>query len=254
VKRKKKLKKKIRSARKARRAPKRIMKPAAKRGRARIPEGSRQLARSRPLRRTRKSRRTAAISPRQVAVRAQETAFQLIASMDRGEVVSKFLRRYASERGRAGRIADPGRFRELVGTIRREAFLVLSLKIEAEAAQRLGGRAHGKSSPAEFDLVKLFREEFYIALGRGLDYSDEEFGEFCRDLEVYRTLRESAGNPQPRARALSSPKGPFVDRCGFLLDSPMLDQARHAAWQFEVELMATATAALRKVFARRGRL
>lgn len=254
MKHKKKLNKKIRSVRKVRRAPKRVLKRAAKRDRARICERSRQRARSRSFRRTRKSPRMAAISPRQVAVRAQETAFQLITSVDRGEMVPRFLRRYASERGRQGRIADPGRFRELVGTIRREAFLVLALKVEAEAAHRLGGRARGKSSPAEFELVKLFREQFYIALGRGLDYSDEEFDEFCRDLEVYRTLRGSAANLLPHASALSFPRGPFVDRCGFLLDSPMLDQGRRAAAQFELELMATATAVLRKVFARRARL
>jgi hypothetical protein len=34
----------------------------------------------------------------------------------------------------------------------------------------------------------------------------------------------------------------------------MLDQGRQAAAQFELELMAAATAALRKVFARRPRL
>lgn len=202
----------------------------------------------------RKRLRAPAISPRQVAVRAQETAFQLKISIDRGEIVPKFLRRYAVEKKRPGRIADPGRFRELVETIRRESFLVLALQIESEAGRRFGSRAGRQTGAEEFDLAKLFRDEFYAALGRCLDYSNEDFAEFSRDLDVYRSLRRYARTSQPpRTRTPSSPRGPFVDRCGFLLDSPMLDQSRQAAAQFESELAALASAVLKKVLSRRER-
>lgn len=174
--------------------------------------------------------------------------------MDRSEVVPKFLRRYAHEKKRPGRIADPGRFRELVETIRRESFLVLALQIESEADRRFSSKISRQTSAEQFDLGKLFRDEFYYALGRCLDYSSEDFAEFVRDLEIYRSLRRHARRlEQPRSRVLSSPRGPFVDRCGFLLDSPMLDQSRHAAAQFESELEALASAVLKKVLSRRQR-
>ncbi len=173
--------------------------------------------------------------------------------MDRGEVVPKFLRRYAEEKKRPGRIADPGRFRELAETVRRESFLVLTLQIDAEAERRFRANPRAAHGAAEFDLAKLFHDEFYAALGRSLDYSPDDFAEFCRDLDVYRALRGKSAAPQPRSRVMSSPKGPFVDRCGFLLDSPMLDQSRHAAAQFESELVALASAVLRKVLSRRER-
>lgn len=209
---------------------------------------------ARPRKLSRKRLRVPSISPRQVAVRAQETAFQLTTSMDRGEVVPKFLRRYAQEKKRPGRIADPGRFRELIQTVRRESFLVLALQIESEAGRRFGSKIGRQTSVEQFDLENLFRNEFYYALGRCLDYSSEDFAEFVRDLEVYRSLRTHARSSEPpRTRALSSPRGPFVDRCGFLLDSPMLDQSRHAAAQFESELQALASAVLKKVLARRER-
>ena len=192
------------------------------------------------------------MAPRQVAVRAQETAFQLLVAVDRGGIIHRFLRWYANERKRPGRIANPGRFHELVETIRREAFLVLALQVEAEAPRRMGVRSAEKVSPAQSEMLSLFREEFYVALGRSLDLSDDEFNDFCRDLDVYRSLRGRAGRSQQRTSAFSAPAGPFVDRCGFLLDSPMLDQGRRAAAKFESELHTTATSVIKKVFSCRG--
>ena len=199
----------------------------------------------------RRRARAKLMAPRQVAVRAQESAFQLLIAVDRGGLVPRFLRWYASERKRPGRIANPWRYRDLVETIRRESFLVVALQVEAEAQQRLGVRAPGKMSPAQSELVDLFHEEFFVALGRALDFSDEEFNEFCRDLEIYRSLRGHGRNSQPRTRGVSAPAGPFVDRCGFLLDSPMLDEGRRAAAKFEAELIVTASSVLRRVFSRR---
>lgn len=190
--------------------------------------------------------------PRQVAVRAQETAFQLLVAVDRGGIIHRFLRWYANEGERPGRIANPGRYRELVETIRRESFLVLALQVEADAQQRLGARSGEKTNSAQAQLQDLFREEFYMALGRSLDFSDEEFNEFCRDIEVYRELLKHKRSSPSRSNALSALSGPFVDRCGFLLDSPMLDQGRRAAAKFESELHATASSVLRKVFSRRS--
>lgn len=190
--------------------------------------------------------------PRQVAVRAQETAFQLLVAVDRGGIIHRFLRWYANEGNRPGRIANPGRYRDLVETIRRESFLVLALQVEADALQRLGARSGEKPSTVQAQLHDLFREEFCVALGRSLDFSDEEFSEFCRDLEVYRELLKHRRASPSRANAFSSPAGPFVDRCGFLLDSPILDQGRRAAAKFESELHATASSVLRKVFSRRS--
>ena len=149
---------------------------------------------------------------------------------------------------------DPGRFRELVETIRRESFLVLALQIESDAERRFSSKIPTRTCAEQFDLAKLFHDEFYGALGRCLDYSNADFAEFARDLNVYRSLRNHArASAPPRSRALSSPRGPFVDRCGFLLDSPMLDQSRHAAAQFESELEALASAVLKKALSRRER-
>ncbi|MGH9732443.1 MAG: hypothetical protein ACRD4A_12160, partial [Candidatus Acidiferrales bacterium] len=180
------------------------------------------------------------LTPRQVAVRAQETASQLVATLDRDALVPKFLRWYVKEKKRPGRTSEPQRYRELVETIRREALLLLALQVESQAPQSLGIRPSQRVTPAQLRLVKLFREEFNAALGRGLGGSEEYFDDFRRDLELFRRLYAEVPRVSKRSRVVATPKGPFVDRCGLLLDAPMLDQARHAAAKFEAELVATA--------------
>ena len=191
------------------------------------------------------------LTPRQVAVRAQETASQLVAALDRDALVPKFLRWYVNEKKRPGRTSEPQRYRDLVETIRREALLLLALEVESRAPQCLGIRPSQRVTPAQSRLVKLFREEFYSALRRGLGGNEKEFEDFCRDIELFRKLYAEVPRVSKRSRAVATPKGPFVDRCGLLLDAPMLDQARHAAAKFEAELVATASAVVKKVFSRR---
>jgi hypothetical protein len=191
-------------------------------------------------------------TPRQVAVRAQEAASQLLAALDREALVARFLHSYARENKRPGRTADPERYRELMETIRREALLVLVLQIEAEAPARLGVRNPDRVTPTQAKLLDLFREEFYVALGRSLEWRGKDLEDFYRDLDLYRRLY-AALPPRPRrprSPAASSPRGPFADRCGLLLDPPMLEQARRAAAKFESELIAVSNALLKKVFSR----
>lgn len=203
-----------------------------------------------PARRT--ARAAALLRPRQVAIRAQEAAFSLLAALDRGGLVPEFLRRYAIENQRPGRIANPPRYRELVETVRREALLVLALQIDDEMPQRIGVRAPQKVTAERRELVDLFREEFFVTLGRSLNWGDEEFQAFCDDIEIYRSLRAAVARSSRHRGGSSAPAGPFADRCGFLIDAPMLDQGRRAAARFEMELIATASRVLKKVFSQRG--
>ena len=101
------------------------------------------------------------------------------------------------------------------------------------------------------ELERLFTE---TTNGNGSrQYLLEEFAAFCRDLDLFRKLYADAPLVSYRSRALAPPTGPFVDRCGLLLDAPMLDQARRAAAKFEAELIAAASAVLKKVFSASNR-
>lgn len=191
------------------------------------------------------------LTPRQVAVRGQEMAAQLFAALDREGLVARFLNSYAKEAKRPGRTGNPERYRELLEAIRREALLVLVLEVESEVSGRLGARERSKPTSAQPALAALFHKEFFDALGRSLKWDPKEFDAFCRDLDLYRKLYANSPRSTKIRGAKNSPSGPFVDRCGILLDPAMLDLARRAAAKFESELVATAAAKLKKVFSRR---
>jgi hypothetical protein len=214
--------------------------------------------------------------PRELVVRAREAAMLLLSALDRDEMVQRFLDMYAAENRRPGRADRPMLYREQLGTIRREAILAMVLRVEKALPARLkvrvsvrtvsrrkkaskkkkkgAARVKRASNPAvelAIPFLDLFREEFFVALGQALRWSDEDAQEFWRDLEVYEKL--SGHEPQQAtgsgARGIVS--GPFVDRTALLLDPSLMEQARRAAGKFQVELNSTADRVLRRVFSRR---
>lgn len=213
--------------------------------------------------------------PRELVVRAREAAALLLSTLDRNEMVARFLDVYAAENRRPGRADHPAFYREQLGRIRREAILAMVLRIEAALPARLkvsvtvrgpsrprkvrkgrkAARPQRKGRRAGLELaipfLDLFREEFFVALGQSLDWTDDDAEEFWRDLALYEKLSaREPGRPAARA-ARATASGPFVDRVALLLDPSLMEQARRAAGRFEPELRAAADRVLRKVFSRR---
>jgi hypothetical protein len=212
--------------------------------------------------------------PRELVVRAREAAHLLLRALDREEMVARFLDIYAAENRRPGRADHPGHYREQLETIRREAILAMVLRIEAALPIRLQvhvpvrgastktKRKHAraarrkprkrKNSGWDFAIpvLDLFREEFFVALGQALAWTQQDAEEFWRDLELCEKLQPADsrryGRPSQRVRT-----GPFVDRVAFILDPSLMDQARRAASKFEAELTAAADRVLRSVLSRR---
>jgi hypothetical protein len=212
--------------------------------------------------------------PRELVVRAREAATLLLAALDRDEMVARFLDLYAAEHRRPGRADHPVFYRDQLATIRRESILAMVLRIEAALPARLKvsvtvrganrprkakkGKKPRKTKPARnaamelaIPFLHLFREEFFVALGRSLDWTDRDAEEFWRDLELYEQLAAR----EPRRPALRASRtaasGPFVDRVAMLLDPSLMEQARRAAGGFQAELNAAADRILRKTFAHR---
>ena len=215
--------------------------------------------------------------PRELVVRAREAAAILLATLDRNEMVARFLDMYAAENRRPGRADQPAFYRDQLQTIRREAILATVLRIEAALPARLkvsvtvrgaksprrktkgkkGGGSRSEKRKADLELaipfLDLFREEFFVALGQSLDWTDEDAREFWHDLELYEKLSApESGRQYGRATRVRA-SGPFVDRVALLLDPSLMEQARQAAGKFQVELNEAADRVLRKIFSRRGR-
>jgi hypothetical protein len=214
--------------------------------------------------------------PRELVVRAREAAARLLATLDHNEMVPRFLDMYAAENRRPGRADQPAHYRDQLETIRREALLAMVLRAEAALPKRLqvhvtvreakqrpkpkkGKKSakvkHAKKKSARkpgldlaIPLLDLFREEFFVALGQALRWTDEDAQAFWHDLELYESLTDHAPR-RPAGRAIVS--GPFVDRTALLLDPSLMEQARRAAGKFQLELNASADRVLRGVFSRR---
>jgi hypothetical protein len=197
----------------------------------------------------------------------------LLSTLDREEMVERFLDMYAAENRRPGRADQPAHYREQLETIRREALLAMVMRVERALPARLkvrvavrtatrrkkaskkkkkgaarGKRARKSAIELAIPFLDLFREEFFVALGQALRWSEEDAQEFWRDLELYEKL--SGRDPQ-RAASRGVVSGPFVDRTALLLDPSLMEQARRAAGKFQLELNATADRVLRKIFSRR---
>lgn len=216
--------------------------------------------------------------PRELVIRAREAATLLLATLDRNEMVQRFLDMYAAENRRPGRADQPAHYREQLETIRREAILAMVLRTETALPTKLkvhvvvrgtktrtrsrltlkkgkkGAKAKLQKKKARprgielaIPLLDLFREEFFVAIGQALRWTDEDAQSFWHDLELYESL--SANEPRRQARrAIAS--GPFVDRTALLLDPSLMEQARRAAGKFQVELDAAADRVLRAAFSR----
>jgi len=75
--------------------------------------------------------------PRELVVRAREAATQLLQTLDRDEMVPRFLDLYAAEYRRPGRADQPAFYQEQLERIRRESVLAAVIRIEAALPTRL---------------------------------------------------------------------------------------------------------------------
>jgi hypothetical protein len=211
--------------------------------------------------------------PRELVIRAREAATMLLAAIDRNEMVQRFLDMYAAEFRRPGRADQPTLYREQLQAIRREAILAMVMRIESSLPTRLKvsvtvrgakrskkGKKGAKAKPAKraasmelgIPFLDLFREEFFVALGQALEWTDEDAEGFWRDLGFYEQLSGPAprGGARPARASKAGASGPFVDRVGLLLDASLMEQARREAGKFQAELNAAAERVLQKVFSR----
>src|SRR5208282_1528101 len=213
------------------------------------------------------------LRPRELVIRAREAATLLLRTLDQNEMVQRFLDMYAAEHRRPGRADQPAHYREQLETIRREAILAMVLRVEGALPKRLRVRvpmrapkrqakSKGKKSETKaarksrgwefaIPLLDLFREEFFVALGQALNWSEDDADEFWRDLELYEKLSAQEDRRHTRREARLSAAGPFVDRVAFLLDPSLMEQARRAASKFHRELDAASDRVLGKVLSQR---
>ncbi len=181
---------------------------------------------------------------------AGEIANKLLGVLDRDRLVAKFVDAYVAEHDRRGLKVQSSGYRELIATLGREALLAMVLEVERFVPRLFRPRRLPRARTIESPEAQAFLLEVLAALGRARQWSAAEAAEFRHDLDLYRHL-SPAPQKSNRRSPVRSPRGPFVDRCALLLDPSMLEKARGAAGQFEVELERVAGKVLASVFSTR---
>lgn len=222
------------------------------------------------------------LSPRQIAVRARESANLLVSTLERGEEIPNFLRGYAKHYERPGVLLEPLLSRDLVETLRREALLTVIARLNILAARFLverpaapaktklrATRGRGRKAkkvvrktstapekpqklkPTEITALNLFRDSFLDSVEQIMNWEESEKTAFLRDCELYRKVSELRRvAPADKSRTKNSAASlPFVDRCALVLDASMFEQARKALLDLQKQLDQVTSQTLRKVFA-----
>ncbi|HTP70402.1 MAG TPA: hypothetical protein VMJ35_15940 [Dongiaceae bacterium] len=188
-----------------------------------------------------KSKRSA---PDRASLFAQKLSEELL----RERIVPRFVDSYVVEHGRYGLQVHAGLYRDLLTLIQREALLAAS----AHALQILG------NGTITDDMRKLpsmtrkeataFRQKFLAALARLQQWNAGGALEFQSDLQMYEAILLKAAQQKRRRKPFEAVNHPFVDRCGFLLDSSFLENARVAASRALTDLERLSDRLVKEVF------
>lgn len=161
-------------------------------------------------------------------------------------LAAQFLQRYAREFQRDDVLAHSDRVSELTSILEREILLAVCAHVSLLLAERLRlmpRRRFRPHSPAD-DPEKYLRD-LLAGIGRARHWTAGDVVEFRGELNLYREIIHAESRKRVRtlgAASISpiSASGPFVDRCAFLLDPSMMENARRAAAQLlpELEMLA----------------
>ena len=187
------------------------------------------------------------LNPQEFAQRGRETARLLREALAARRVVERFVDSYAAEFDRSGLRESPLRYRELLLTISREAWLALISRAEALLMGRLSPQGRAPQRGPEATAVDAFREALLDELGAAQHWMPSDRDAFARDLILYAQI--SARQPRVmRARpGVAVAEGAFVDRCALLLDPSLFDKARAAAGKLLLQLDALAEETLSEI-------
>lgn len=172
--------------------------------------------------------------------RAREAARQILAALEDGRLVERWVRAYEAQHKRRVLPVGPDDERERLDALQREALLAICAQLNADLPQRLAGR---RKRPSGFDALAAdaFRAEFYLFLAKSVRWNEAELDDFWRDLDQYAEFAAHTRGSKAVAAA-------FADRFAILLDSSMFDRARKAAAALLPELERITDSALRRAF------
>jgi hypothetical protein len=159
---------------------------------------------------------------------AAELAARLPEALLRERVVPRFVDSYVVEHGRHGLQVHAALYRDLLTLLQREALIAASVHAIAIVTSDFQPTAKSKPRPMAKKDATAYRQKYLGALARRQQWSIGDTLDFQRDFQIYSELIARGASGRKR-KPFEAANHPFVDRCAFLLDSPLLEKARVAA-------------------------
>ena len=171
------------------------------------------------------SNKAKSASPEQAPLLAQQLAEALL----RERVVPRFVDSYVVEHGRHALQVHAGFYRDLLALLQREALLAMCAQALEIACKGISISEDRKNAPMNRKDAAAFRQKYLAALTRQQHWNAGAALDFQSDLKISEDILARVGAPRRRRKPFEAANHPFVDRCGFLLDSSFLENARLAA-------------------------
>jgi hypothetical protein len=147
----------------------------------------------------------------------------------RERTIPRFVDSYVVEYGRHSLQVHPVLYRDLLNLLQREALLTVTARALEIVTRGLDTDDDRKVKPMTRQEASAFRQKFLAGLTRHQRWNVSDALDFQSDLKMYEDLiARAAASRRPR-KPFEAANHPFVDRCGFVLDSSFLEKARLAA-------------------------
>jgi hypothetical protein len=160
---------------------------------------------------------------------------RLAEALSRERIVPRFVDSYVEEHQRYGLQVHAALYRDLLGLLRREALLAMSVHALDMATREPAARGRSEPRPMARKDATAFRRKFLSSLTRQQKWGMGEALDFQRDLQMYEELIARSATAR-RRKPFEAANHPFVDRSAFLLDSSFMEKARMAASRALTEL------------------
>ncbi len=147
----------------------------------------------------------------------------------RERIIPRFVDSYVVEHGRHSLQVHAVLYRDLQNLLQREALLTVTARALEIVTRGLHADDDRKAKPMTRQEAAAFRQKFLAGLTRHQRWNVSDALDFQSDLKMYEDLIARAASSRRPRKPFEAANHPFVDRCGFVLDSSFLEKARLAA-------------------------
>jgi hypothetical protein len=147
----------------------------------------------------------------------------------RERTIPRFVDSYVVEHGRHSLQVHAVLYRDLLNLLQREALLTVTARALEIVTRGIDTDDDRKVKPMTRQEASAFRQKFLAGLTRHQRWNVSDALDFQSDLKMYEDLIARAASSRRPRKPFEAANHPFVDRCGFVLDSSFLEKARLAA-------------------------